>query len=135
MSYSLKETPRGIELDIAASGREPLVRESLAAVLEALYGKPSASGTGSGQAIPIQAAGLTLAQSLPDLVTQLLDQAPRAGGVLGSPRWLSFDEGRVTATLPLLESEGQPAGEYRLLASRVTGESARFVLSRAVSGR
>ena len=135
MPYSLKETPGGVELDVVASGREPLVRDSLSGVLEALYGKESAGGAGSGQAIPIQAAGFTLSQSLPDLVAELLDQAPKVEGALGSPRWLAFDEGRVTATLPILDSPVRTPSAFRLQAARVTGDGARFVLARTARTR
>jgi hypothetical protein len=135
MSYSLKEIPGGIELDVTASGRESLVRESLAGVLEALYGKSSAGGTGSGQAIPLQAAGITLAQSLPELVGELLEAAPKSGSPLGAPRWLAFDEGRVTAALPVLDSVHSVAPAFRLASARVSPGGARFVLSGPSAGR
>ena len=129
MPYSLKETPGGMELDVTASGRDALVRESLAGVLEALYGKGSTGGTGSGQAIPLQAAGVTLAQSLPELVGELLEAAPKSPSPLGTPRWLAFDEGRVTATFPVLDSLLSVALAYRLSSAQVSAGGARFVLS------
>jgi hypothetical protein len=129
MSYSLKEIPGGIELDVTASGRESLVRESLSGVLEALYGKSAAGGTGSGQAIPIQAAGFTLGQSLPELVGELLSLAPTSASPLGPPRWLAFDEGRVTATLPVLDSLRFAPRPLRLSSALVALDGARFVLS------
>jgi hypothetical protein len=135
MPYSLRETPGGIELDVAASGRESLVRESLHGVLEALYGKEAIGGPGSGQAIPIQAAGVTLGQSLPELVAELLDLAPKTQGPLGPPRWLAFDEGRLTATLPVLDAPRLVARALRLASVRVVGNGARFVLFPSATGR
>ena len=135
MPYSLKETPGGMELDVSASGRESLVRESLHGVLEALYGKEAIDGPGSGQAIPIQAAGVTLGQSLQELVAELLDLAPKTQGPLGPPRWLAFDEGRLTATLPVLDAPRLVARALRLASARVVGNGAHFVLSRSTAGR
>jgi hypothetical protein len=129
MSYSLKETPGGIELDVAASGRESLIRESLNGALEALYGREAGAPAPSEEAMPLQAAGVTLAQSLPELLGELLDVAPRSGALLGAPRWLAFDEGRVTATLPVLGAGS--ARRFRLISARVAADGARFVLSAA----
>jgi hypothetical protein len=134
MPYSLKETPGGIELDVAASGRESLVRESLHGVLEALYGE-GIVGSSSGQTIPIQAAGVALGQSLPELVAELLDLAPKTQRPLGPPRWLAFDEGRLTATLPVLDAPGRAARALRLEKARVAGDGAHFVFSPLSAGR
>lgn len=134
MPYSLKETPGGFELDVAASGRESLVRESLHGVLEALYGEGTV-GSSSGQTIPIQAAGVALAQSLPELVAELLDLAPKTPGALGPPRWLAFDEGRLTATLPVLDAPGRTARTLHLAMARVAGDGAHFVLSPSATER
>lgn len=131
MSYSLKETPDGIELDVTASGRDSLVRESLHGVLEALYGERTV-GSSSGQTIPIQAAGVALGQSLPELVAELLDLAPRTQSPLGPPRWLAFDEGRLTATLPVLDAPGRTARTLHLATARVAGDGAHFLFSSAV---
>ena len=77
--------------------------------------------------LPLQAAGVTLGQSLPELIGELLDAAPRSGCRLGSPCWLAFDEGRVTATLPVLGSG--KARNFRLASAHVELDGARFVLS------
>jgi hypothetical protein len=135
MPYSLKETPGEIVLDVAASGREALVRESLKGVLEALYGQGPAGGDASGQAIPIQAAGFTLGQSLRDLVAELLARAPKSEGSLGPPRWLAFDEGRLTATLPVLDAPCRTARTLQLSAAQVAADSAHFVFSAASPAR
>lgn len=101
MSYVLKETPEGIEVEVTSDGRDALVRESLCAALDAVYGPNVPVGSEPGQMIPIQAAGKDLARALPELLRTLFDTVARSERALRPPRWLAFDEGRITATLPL----------------------------------
>jgi hypothetical protein len=130
MPYTLKETPGGVSLEVAASGRDALVRESVRGVLDVLYGGSSAERSGSGQNIPIQAAGVGLGESLGDLVTGLATAALQSDGVLGAPVWLAFDEGRVTATLPVLD-ERRPVRALTVVDVRVEGTTAATFLFRA----
>ena len=49
----------------------------------------------------MQGAGLAEGDILRTFVTECFEAARRAPGTLHAPRWLAFDEGRVTANLSL----------------------------------
>lgn len=108
MPHEIKETPETIELTVSAPTREELFREALAGVLEAACGVPLPEGAYEGQVVPVQAAGDDDDTLLAGLVDDTLRAVREEPGNLQPPRWFSFDEKRVTATLPL-QSPKTPA--------------------------
>ncbi len=120
MPHELKETDGAIDLTATAPERAELFRAVLAGVLDAVYGASPVPGSTEGRVVPVQAAGDDDDVLLADLVDDTLRAAREEPGTLGLPRWLSFDERRVTATLPLL----LPKAKGRTLvvsAARVSG--------------
>jgi hypothetical protein len=109
--HELKEGPDSIELSLTAGGREELFRAALEGVLAAAYPK-APEGKGDGQVVPVQAAGADDETLLAGLVEDTLRAIREEPGTLLPPRWLAFDEHRVTANLPLLA----PKAESRALA-------------------
>lgn len=101
MPHELKESPEAIELSVNAPSREELFRAALTGVLEAAYGSPLPDGTYEGRVVPVQAAGSDDDVLLADLVDDTLRAVRKEPGTLRPPRWLSFDEARVTANLPV----------------------------------
>ena len=101
MSYGISETPNGITIDLAAKTREELYRDAVSAALEAVYGGAPPAGDSEGQTYPVQGAGLAEGDVLRTLFSECFEAARRAEGTLHPPRWLAFDEGRVTANLVL----------------------------------
>lgn len=101
MPYETKESPEAIELSVSAPNREELFRTALAAVLETAYGPGPADGTYAGHVVPVQAAGEGDDVLLAGLVDDTLRAIAEEPGTLRAPRWLAFDESRVTATLPV----------------------------------
>jgi len=88
---------------LAATSREEFVRDLVASLLEAAYGKPSAAAPAAGQVVPIQTAGADEAEILSHLAAETLRAVHETAGTLLAPRWIAFDEQRVTATLPVAE--------------------------------
>lgn len=111
MSYGISQTPSGIRIDLAAKTREELYRDAVSAALEAVYGGPPPDGASDGQTYPVQGAGLREDEIVRTLFAECLEAARRAPGTLHAPRWLAFDEGRVTANLAL----STPAAPVRSL--------------------
>lgn len=104
MTYGLSETPSGLTITLAARTRDELYHEAAKAALEAAYGGAPAAVAG-GQTYPVQGAGKDEAEILRTFVAECLDAAHLAPGTLLPPRWLAFDEGRVTANLVLAEAK------------------------------
>ncbi len=101
MSYTIETRPHGALISLAATSREEFVRDLLAALLEAAYGKNSGAAGASGQMLPIQATGADDGALLAHLTADTLRAIGETKGTLLPPRWLAFDESRVTATLPV----------------------------------
>jgi hypothetical protein len=101
VTYGISETPSGITITLEAKDRHELYREAVAAALEAVYGGAPPAGASDGQTYPVQGAGLDDAGMLRTLFSECFGAARRAEGTLHPPRWLAFDEGRVTANLAL----------------------------------
>jgi hypothetical protein len=101
VTYGISETPSGLTITLAATTRDELYREAVKAALEAVYGAAPPAGESDGQTYPVQGAGLDDAGMLRTLFEECFVAARRAEGTLHPPRWLAFDEGRVTANLAL----------------------------------
>ncbi len=101
MAYGISETPSGLTITLAAKTRDELYRDAVDAALEAAYGGAPPAGASDGQTYPVQGAGLAEGEILRTFVTGCFEAARRAPGTLHAPRWLAFDEGRVTANLAL----------------------------------
>ena len=99
MTYGISETPSGLTITLAAKTRDELYGDAVKAALEAAYGCVPPAGESDGQTYPVQGAGLDDATMLGTLFEECFVAARRAEGTLHPPRWLSFDEGRVTANL------------------------------------
>lgn len=101
MTYGLTDAPSGLTITLSAKTREELYKDAAKAALEAAYGPGVNEPATDGQTYPVQGAGRTEAEILRTFVAECLEAARRAEGTLLPPRWLSFDEGRVTANLVL----------------------------------
>ena len=101
MTYGISETPSGLTITLAAKTRDELYGAAVKAALEAVYGGAPPAGESDGQTYPVQGAGLDDADMLRTLFDECFVAARRADGTLHPPRWLAFDEGRVTANLAL----------------------------------
>lgn len=111
MPHELKERPDSIELSVTAPGREELFRSALEGILAASYPAPP-EGKGDGRVVPVQAAGSDDESLLAGLLEDTLRAIREEPGTLLPPRWLAFDEHRVTANLPM----AGPRAESRALA-------------------
>jgi hypothetical protein len=105
VTYGISETPSGLTITLAAKNRDELYREAVKAALEAVYGGAPPAGEFDGQTYPVQGAGLDDASMLRTLFAECFGAARRAEGTLHPPRWIAFDEGRVTANLALSPSK------------------------------
>ena len=101
MPHELRTSPDEIELLVSSPDREGLFRDALTGVLEAVYGAPPPEGKNEGQVVPVQASAGDDDALLVELVHDVLRAAREEDGTLGPPRWLAFDERRVTANLPV----------------------------------
>lgn len=101
MSYGISQTPSGLTITLAATTRDELYRDAASAALEAVYGGAPPPGASDGQTYPVQGAGLAEADMLRTFLAECFVAAREAPGTLHAPRWLAFDEGRVTANLAL----------------------------------
>ena len=137
MPYELKESTEAIELTVSATSREELFRAALAGALEAAYGAQVPEGSSEGRVVPVQAAGDTDDVLLAGLVDDALRATSEEAGTLRPPRWLAFDEKRVTATLPL-HSPKAPARSLLVARAEVStgdgGLAARVELLLPVAG-
>ena len=127
MSYSLSRSSDPPSIALAAGSREELVRDLIAALLDASYGDPAPPPAGSAAEsvfVPIQASGNDERELLTQLAADTLRAVAETDGVLLPPRWLAFDEKRVTANLPVVPGSVRPR-ELPLSAGRpaVTIES------------
>lgn len=101
MPHELRANTDEIELLVRSSDREGLIRDALAGVLEAVYGAPLPEERNVGQVVPVQASAGDDESLLVELVHDVLRAALEEGGALRPPRWLAFDDRRVTANLPV----------------------------------
>ncbi len=101
MPHELRTSPDEVELLVSAPDRESLFRDALAGVLETVYGAPLPEGKSEGQVVPVQASAGDDDALLVELVHDVLRAAREEDGALRPPRWLAFDERRVTAHLPV----------------------------------
>ncbi|MFI5182192.1 MAG: hypothetical protein ACHQPI_12445 [Thermoanaerobaculia bacterium] len=106
MSYTIETRPHGALISLAATSREEFVRDLVASLLEAAYGTNAGANGVSGQMVPIQAVGADERALLSNLAAGTLRAIRETGGKLLPPRWLAFDESRVTATLPVTARSG-----------------------------
>ncbi len=105
MPHELKESTGAIELSVSAPDRPELFRSALEGILEAAYGPTPLDEASEGRVVPIQAAGDRDGDLLVRLAADALRAIREERGTLGAPKWLAFDEKRVTATLPVLARE------------------------------
>jgi hypothetical protein len=101
VAFGISETGSGLTITLAAKTRDELYRDAVEAALEAAYGGEPPAGASDGQTCPVQGAGLAEGDILRTFVMECLEAVRRAPGTLHAPRWLAFDEGRVTANLAL----------------------------------
>jgi hypothetical protein len=101
VSYGISQKPSGLTITLAARTRDELYRDAASAALEAVYGGVPPEGTSDGQTYPVQGAGFTEGDILRTFLMECFEAARQAPGTLHAPRWLAFDEGRVTANLAL----------------------------------
>ncbi len=114
MSYTIETAPHGALISLSATSREEVVRDLVASLLEATYGTGASTAAATGQMVPIQAAGGDDGALLSNLAAGTLRAIGETDGKLLPPRWLAFDEKRVTAHLPVV----LPKGETRPLSLR-----------------
>ena len=100
MPYELVSNGDQMEATVGAADRDTLFRDAVAAGLEAIYAGVPAGEPVTGDLVPIQAAGSDLGKLLSTLLKNLVRAAGGASGALHPPRWLAFDNDRVTAALP-----------------------------------
>lgn len=131
MPHELKEGPDAIELSVTAPTREELFREALEGLLEAAYGASVPEGRYDGRVVPVQASVSTDDGLLAELAHDALRAVRDEPGTVRPPRWLAFDERRVTANLPL-HAPRAAARELEVAAAGVSadegGWSARLEL-------
>ncbi|HQN06794.1 MAG TPA: hypothetical protein PK569_04410 [Thermoanaerobaculia bacterium] len=101
MPHELKTSPDEMELLVTSPDREGLFRDALAGALEAVYGAPLPEGENQGQVVPVQASAGDDESLLVELVHDVLRAVRAVDGALRPPRWLAFDDRRVTANLPV----------------------------------
>jgi len=101
VSYTIETNPHGAVISLASASRPEAVRDLVAALLEAAYGAGAPAAPATGQVVPIQAAGADDRDLLSNLAAGTLRAIAGTDGTLLPPRWLAFDEKRVTATLPV----------------------------------
>lgn len=134
MPHEVKESPEAIQVSVDAPSREELFRAALTAVLEASYRGLAAEGAYAGRIVPVQAAGEDDDVLLADLVDDTLRAISEEEGTLRPPRWLAFDEKRVTATLPV-HTPGTASRPLQVASAEVAagdgGWTARLELLRA----
>jgi hypothetical protein len=107
VSYTIETVPHGALISLASASREEVVRDLVASLLEAAYGAGPAGAAASGQMVPIQAAGADDRELLSNLAADTLHAIAGTDGTLLPPRWLAFDEKRVTAILPVVPTKGE----------------------------
>ena len=106
MTYTVDSRSASTVISLSAKSREEFVRDVVASLLEAAYGKlPDAAA--EGRVLPIQAAGADDEEILLALAADTLRAVRETRGRLLPPRWIALDEGRVTATLPIA-ANGEP---------------------------
>jgi hypothetical protein len=111
VSYDLNPASARLDISLAAANREELVRDIITALLVASYRGAAAAAPGAAAdslVVPIQASGRDEQELLTHLVADTLRAVSATDGVLGPPRWLAFDEKRVTANLPILPGSVRP---------------------------
>lgn len=109
MSYDIKKNSEGFEVTIEALDRASLFKEAVCSYLELIYKPQPSVPDKEGRFFPVQVSGTTDKELLEDLLDAVGDAAASNEDAFLKPRWLSFDEGRVTVNLPLAKKEGPPA--------------------------
>jgi len=125
--YNLIRSSAESTIALAAESREELVKDLITALLDASYGGTAPVAPASSAEcvfVPIQASGNDERELLTHLAADALRAVADTDGVLLPPRWLAFDEKRVTANLPVVPGSIRPR-ELPLSAGRpaVTIES------------
>jgi len=111
VSYNLSRSSDRLAIALAAGSREELVKDLIAALLDASYGEtPRVASVTAAEAVfvPIQASGNDERELLAHLAADALRAVAETDGVLLPPRWLAFDEKRVTANLPVVPGSARP---------------------------
>jgi hypothetical protein len=126
LSYGVRETPKGFEIDVESADRDGLFRDAVTAAVSLAY--PSPDRPAYEGSVPLQAAGESDEELLHALIVELLRTAGETRGILGPPRWLLFEPGRVTATLPHAKGEGA-ARPFTLRGARLQPGKASLILS------
>ena len=111
--FELGDTETGVTIQLSATSREEAVRDLLAGLLQAAYTGTPQDGTADGQFVPVQAVGETFESLMADLVRDTLEAVRQAPGTLLPPRWLAFDEKRVTANLAMVPTLARRRGLRR----------------------
>ncbi len=107
MPYTVDVRAGSTFISLSARSREEFVHDLVASLLEAAYGVLP-EGPAARRVVPIQAAGTHEAEILAHLAADTLRAVGETAGKLLPPRWISLDEGRVTAVLPVVENGGPP---------------------------
>ena len=129
MTYGLTESPSAIEATISTPDRETFFRDAIQVALRVAYAGEPPLGDSEGQFVPIRAVGNDDRSIMSELVKECLDAAHNARGILHPPRWLAFDDGRVSANLPLTRpSAAVRSGTLSRMESEIgpSGFSARL---------
>lgn len=101
MPYELVRKGDRLEARLTGADRDAFFRDAVALGLEAVYSGTPAGEPGTGDVVPVQAAGTDVAGLLGALLADVVRAAREAPGALRPPRWMAFDDDRVTATLPV----------------------------------
>lgn len=102
MTYEISESRGTIHVSILAASREELWRETIRAALDAAYVGGATTSEYDGQVFPIQAVGTDDGEVLTQLLHECFEAVRTAEGRLQPPKWMAFDERRVTANLPIV---------------------------------
>jgi hypothetical protein len=131
VTYEIEITPSGTAATVRAATREELFADALRATLTAAYAGAPPDGIYEGQVVPIQAVGEDDATILSELVKDCLEAVRTAPGTLHPPRWMAFDEKRVTANLPMTLPRAAATDVLLHSAKLGSGLSARLELKSA----
>lgn len=120
MPYALVKKGDRLEATLTGADRDTFFRDAVALGLAAVYSGIPAGEAGTGAMVPVQAAGADVAGLLAALLSDVMRAAREAPGVLHPPKWMAFDDDRVTATLPVGGSR-PPVGELSVEVLEANG--------------
>ncbi len=100
MAYELTNTGHGIEARIQGADRAEVFRDGVRAALHAAYGEPTVKPEASGQVVPFQVTGEDDSVLLERLLDSILEATQAHPSSLLPATWISFDENRLTVTIP-----------------------------------